>query len=109
MNFSLTVKKELIAGAPRAKCCKRAYLHGLFFNTAGTRDHTLVLALSSADARHEVMRVYREMLHKEALMDGNRLLFSSGRLYEELTAPAEGADKNGGNRYGCCYHYQRKF
>ena len=89
MNFSLTVKKELIAGAPRAKCCKRAYLHGLFFNTAGTRDHTLVLALSSADARHEVMRVYREMLHKEALMDGNRLLFSSGRLYEELTAPAD--------------------
>lgn len=86
MNFSMKVKNELIGGAPRAKCCRRAYLHGLFFNTVQTRGGTLILSVLSADVRHEAMRLYREMFHKEALMDGNRLLFSSDALFRELTS-----------------------
>lgn len=89
MNFSLTVKNELIAGAPRSACCKRAYARGLFFDMAQTRDRTLVLTLSSADARREAMRLYRDLYRKEALMDQNRLLFSSEQLYAELTGGAD--------------------
>lgn len=100
MNFSLTVKNELIAGAPRAACCKRAYAHGLFFDMAQTRDHTLVLTLSSADARREAMRLYRDLYRKEALMNQNRLLFSSERLYAELT---------GGADFFACEHCRQHF
>lgn len=45
----------------------------------------MVLRLSSAAARREAMRVYRDLYKKEALMDGNRLLLSSERLYHDLT------------------------
>lgn len=89
MNFSLTVKNELIAGAPRTACCKRAYARGVFFDMAQTRERTLVLTLSSAAARREAMRLYRDLYRKEALMNQNRLLFFSEQLYEELTGDAD--------------------
>lgn len=49
----------------------------------------MILVLASVEARREAMRIYREMFRKEALMDKNRLLFSSDALFEELTSPAE--------------------
>lgn len=100
MNFSLTVKNELIAGAPRTACCKRAYARGIFFDMAQTRDRTLVLTLSSAAARREAMRLYRELYRKEALMDQNRLLFFSEQLYADLT---------GGTDPFACEHCRQHF
>ncbi len=85
MNYSLALKEELICGAPHTSCCKRAYLHGLFYDAGATRDGVIVLRLASAAVRREVARVYREMYKKEALMDRNTMLFSSDRLLHDLT------------------------
>lgn len=85
MNYSLGVKHELISGAPRGDCCRLAYARGLFFDMAQTRDRALVLTLSSALAREEAARVFRELYHQEPLMNGNRLFFLSEEFYKDLT------------------------
>jgi len=85
MNYSLQLKEELIAGAPRRVCCKKSYMRGLFLNAARTKSGAIVLAPSALCARHECARVYRELYRAEALLDGRRMLFSSDRLYQELT------------------------
>lgn len=86
MNFSLAVKEELIEGAPRAACCRRAYLRGLFFDAAATKSEKIVLKLSSAAARRACGDLYRELYRDTALMDGDRLFFASGDLYRDLTS-----------------------
>ncbi len=85
MNYSLELKEELIAGAPRRACCKKAYMRGLFLNAAGTKGGTIVQSLSALSVRLECARVYRELYRAEALVDGRTMLFSSDRLYRELT------------------------
>ncbi len=87
MNYSLLVKEELIANAPRNACCKRAYTAGLLFDLREWREGCLVLVLSSVAARRECARAYREQYRREALMDGSVMLFSSEKLfahYKEL-------------------------
>ena len=87
MNYSLQVKEELIANAPRNACCKRAYTVGLLFDVREWREGCLVLVLSSVAARRECARAYREQYRREALMDGSVMLFSSEKLfahYKEL-------------------------
>lgn len=88
MNFSLKLKEEWIAGAPHAPCCRHAYLRGLFLDAGQTRSGRVVLSLSSAAAKEESARIYRECYKKEVLVgDGGRLFFASGELLEELTKP----------------------
>ena len=87
MNYSLLFKEELIAGAPRNACCKRAYAAGLFYDLREWRTGCLVLVVSSAAARRECARVYREQYRREALIDRSVMLFSSEKLvarYREL-------------------------
>ena len=81
MNYSLRVKKELIEGAPRNACCKRAYAAGLLFDLREWREGCLVLVVSAAAARRECARVYRDLYRREALTDGAVMLFSSERLF----------------------------
>ena len=88
MNYSLQLKEELIAGAPRRACCKKAYFRGLFLNAAQTKGGAVVLSLASFAARQECARVYRELYRSEALIDANTMLFSSERLYQDLTTTA---------------------
>ena len=85
MNYSLQLKKELIASAPRRVCCKKSYMRGLFINAARTKSGAIVLSPSALSARHECARVYRELYHAEALIDARKMLFSAERLYRELT------------------------
>ncbi len=84
MNYSLRLKEELIAGAERKPCCRRAYLQGLFVNAAQTKGGHVLLTLSSLAARREAARVYRELYKKEALVNQTTLLFSSERLLADL-------------------------
>ena len=86
MNYSLQLKEELIQGAPHAACCRRAYLRGLFLDAGETRDKGVVLKIAAAATRHECARMYRELYRREALVDGSTMLFSSDRLYRDLTA-----------------------
>ena len=88
MNYSLKLKEELIEGAPRGKCCKRAYLRGLFLDAAQTSKRGIVLRISSAAARRECARVFRDAYRREALMDGSTVLFASETLHRDLTAEA---------------------
>lgn len=81
MNYSLLVKEELIAHAPRHACCKRAYTAGLLFDLREWRDGCLVLVVSSVAARREIARAYRELYRREALMNGSVMLFSSEKLF----------------------------
>lgn len=85
MNFSLRLKTELIEGAPHSRCCKRAYLRGLFIDAAQTSKKGIVLRIASVDARRECARVFREAYRREALMDGSTVLFASDALHGELT------------------------
>ncbi|MBE6554734.1 MAG: DNA-binding protein WhiA [Ruminococcaceae bacterium] len=86
MSYSSDLKEELIAGAPRSGCCRRNYLRGLFANAGATQEHKIILRLSSAAARHECARVYREQYKKEALIEGNHMLFASEKLFCDLSA-----------------------
>lgn len=81
MNYSLLLKKELIDGAPRNACCKRAYAAGLLLDLREIRENCLVLVISSAAARQECARVYREQYRSEALTNGAVMLFASEKLY----------------------------
>ena len=81
MNYSLTLKNELIDGAPHSACCKKAYAAGLLFDLREMRENCLVLVISSAAARHECVRAYREQYRREALMNGAVMLFASEKLY----------------------------
>ena len=85
MNYSLRLKEELIAGAPRKPCCKRAYLQGLFVNAARTKGGHVVLTLSSLAAKKEAARVYRDLYKKQALVNDRTLLFASEALLGDLT------------------------
>ncbi len=86
MNYSLRLKEELIADAPRKSCCRKAYLQGLFINAAQTKAGHVVLTLSSLAARREAARIYRELYKKEALINQTTLLFASERLLADLMA-----------------------
>lgn len=85
MNYSMRLKSELIADAPRAACCKAAYARGLFLNAAQTKTGNILVSASSLDARMELARLYRDLYRGEALMDRHTLLFSSKKLYQLLT------------------------
>ena len=87
MNYSLTLKGELIDNSPRKACCKRAYAAGLLFDVREWREKCLCLVLSSAAARRECARVYREQYHREALLDGAVMLFSSEKLFAAYKEP----------------------
>jgi DNA-binding protein WhiA len=63
-------------------------MRGLFLNAASTKSGAVVLSPSSLCARMECARVYRELYRTEALVDGRTMLFSSERLYRELTEAA---------------------
>lgn len=82
MNYSLMLKNELIAGAPHTACCKRAYAAGLLVDLREMRENCLVLVVSSADARQECARAYREQYRREALLNGAVMLFASEKLYK---------------------------
>ncbi len=82
MNYSLLLKNELIAGAPHAACCKRAYTAGLLIDLREMRENCLVLVISSAAARQECARAYREQYRREALLNGAVMLFASEKLYK---------------------------
>lgn len=81
MNYSLSLKEELIGGAPHSACCKKAYAAGLLFDLREMRENCLVLVISSAAARRECVRVYREQYRREALLNGSVMLFASEKLY----------------------------
>jgi DNA-binding protein WhiA len=87
MNYSLLLKEELIKGAPRGGCCKRAYTAGMLFDLREMRENCLVLVLTSAAARRECARLYREQYRREALMDGTVMLFASEKLYGMYKEP----------------------
>lgn len=81
MNFSLKLKEELIEGAPRSKCCRRAYAEGLLYDLREIRENCLVLVLSGTAARRECAKAFREQYHRTALLNGSALLFPSEELY----------------------------
>ena len=83
MNYSLSLKEELIDGAPRAQCCRRAYTAGLLYDVRELRENCLVLVLSSASSRRECAKMFREQYRRTALLNGSVLLFPSEQLYEE--------------------------
>lgn len=83
MNYSLALKEELIDGAPRSLCCKRAYAAGLLYDLREMRENCLVLVLSSAAARRECARAFREQYRRTALLNGSVLLFPSEELYAD--------------------------
>ena len=86
MNYSLALKEELIAGAPHAACCRRAYLRGLFFDAGETRSGGIALRISTLCAREEAARMYHALYRREPLAGGTVLLFSCDALYRDLTA-----------------------
>lgn len=83
MNYSLLLKEELIEGAPRGKCCRRAYAQGLLYDVRELRENCLVLVLSGAAARRECAQAFREQYRRTALLNGTALLFPSAELYAE--------------------------
>lgn len=85
MNYSLALKEELIAGAPHAACCRRAYLRGLFFDAGETRSGGIALRIATLCAREEAARTYHALYRREALASGTVLLFSCEALYRDLT------------------------
>ena len=87
MNYSLGLKEELIDGAPRGKCCRRAYAQGLLYDVRELRENCLVLVLSGAAARRECAQVFREKYRRTALLNGTALLFPSAELYAEYQNP----------------------
>ena len=87
MNYSLSLKEELIEGAPHNACCKKAYAAGLLFDLREMRENCLVLVISSAAARKECVRVYREQYKREALLNGSVMLFASEKLYAAYKNP----------------------
>lgn len=88
MNYSLSLKNELIEGAPRATCCKRAYAQGLLYDLREMSENCLVLVVSAAASRRECARVYRDIYRREALLNGSVMLFASEKLYATyLQAP----------------------
>ena len=87
MNYSLSLKKELIENAPHTACCKRAYASGLLIDLREMRESCLVLVISSAAARHECARIYRELYKREALLNGSVMLFASEKLYKAYMQP----------------------
>ena len=87
MNYSLLLKNELIEGAPHNACCKRAYTAGLLFDLREMRENCLVLVISSAAARRECAKAYREQYRREALLNGSVMLFASEKLYAAYKAP----------------------
>ena len=88
MSYASLLREELIAGAPRKGCCRKAYLRGLFLNAAATKSGKILLTVSSLAARHEIARVFRHMYRREALAERSTLLFSGDVLYRELTESA---------------------
>lgn len=89
MNFSLAVKEELIEGAPRAQCCRRAYAKGLLYDLREIRESCLVLVLSGAAARRECAKAFREQYHRTALLNGSALLFPSEELAQDHKKPPQ--------------------
>ncbi len=87
MNYSLLLKEELIDGAPRSKCCRRAYAAGLLYDVRELRENCLVLVLSGAAARRECAQLFREQYRRAALLNGSALLFPSAELYAEYRNP----------------------
>lgn len=87
MNYSLSLKEELIEGAPHNACCKKAYAAGLLYDLREMRENCLVLVISSAAARKECVRVYREQYKREALLNGSVMLFASEKLYAAYKNP----------------------
>ncbi len=87
MNYSLLLKEELIDGAPRGKCCRRAYAAGLLYDVRELRENCLVLVLSGAAARRECAQAFREQYHRAALLNGSALLFPSAEFYAEHRNP----------------------
>lgn len=87
MNYSLLLKEELIDGAPRGKCCRRAYAQGLLYDVRELRENCLVLVLSGAAARRECAQAFREQYHRTALLNGSVLLFPSEALYADFRNP----------------------
>ncbi len=87
MNYSLLLKEELIEGAPRGKCCRRAYAAGLLYDVRELRENCLVLVLSGAAARRECAQAFRELYHRTALLNGSALLFPSAEFYSEYLNP----------------------
>ncbi len=87
MNYSLLLKEELIDGAPRGKCCRRAYADGLLYDVRELRENCLVLVLSGAAARRECAQLFREQYHRTALLNGSVLLFPSPELYADFQQP----------------------
>ncbi len=87
MNYSLLLKEELIDGAPRTKCCRRAYTDGLLYDVRELRENCLVLVLSGAAARRECAQAFRERYRRTALLNGSVLLFPSEDFYREYRDP----------------------
>jgi len=87
MNYSLLLKEELIDGAPRGKCCRRAYTQGLLYDLRELRENCLVLVLSGAAARRECAQLFREQYRRTALLNGSVLLFPSSELYADYQTP----------------------
>lgn len=87
MNYSLSLKEELIESAPHSACCKKAYAAGLLYDLREMRENCLVLVISSAAARKECVRVYREQYKREALLNGSVMLFASEKLYAAYKNP----------------------
>ena len=87
MNYSLLLKEELIDGAPRAKCCRRAYADGLLYDVRELRENCLVLVLSGAAARRECAQLFREQYRRTALLNSSVLMFPSPELYADFRNP----------------------
>lgn len=87
MNYSLLLKEELMDGAPRSKCCRRAYAAGLLYDVRELRENCLVLVLSGATARRECAQAFREVYRHTALLNGSALLLPSAELYAEYRNP----------------------
>ena len=87
MNYSLLLKEELIDGAPRGKCCRRAYTEGLLYDVRELRENCLVLVLSGTAARRECAQDFRERYRQTALLNGSVLLFPSKEFYADYRNP----------------------
>ncbi|MBE6701864.1 MAG: DNA-binding protein WhiA [Ruminococcaceae bacterium] len=87
MNYSLLLKNELIENAPHNACCKRAYTAGLLLDLREMRENCLVLVITSAAARRECAKMYREQYRREALLNGSVMLFASEKLYKAYREP----------------------
>ena len=87
MNYSLLLKEELIDGAPRGKCCRRAYTAGLLYDVRELQENCLVLVLSGAAARRECAQAFRERYRRTALLNGSALLFPSKEFFAEHRDP----------------------